>query len=102
MSESICRYRGSKMCKGKGTPGNNTTGRGKSGSSCCPRTLSMASLILIGYAEGLWQRLEQGRKETKSRGQNSTPAFVLGNVSGGHRAHRQMKRVSPTVLVRTP
>jgi hypothetical protein len=38
----------------------------------------------------------------KSCGQNSAPAFVLGNVSGGHRAHRPMKRVSPTVLGRTP
>jgi len=31
----------------------------------------------------------QGRKDVeKSR----PPLFVLGNVSGGHRAHRQMKR----------
>src|ERR1041385_6278382 len=32
----------------------------------------------------------------------TAPAFVLGNVSGGPRAHRPMKRVSSTVLLRTP
>src|SRR6185295_16751909 len=38
------------MCSGKGTPGKRTTGRGKSGSSCWPRTLSVASLICRRYA----------------------------------------------------
>ena len=41
----------------------------------------------------------QGRKEVEK---TRPPLFVLGNVSGGHRAHRPMKRVSPTVLGRTP
>ncbi len=33
----------------------------------------------------------QGRKEVEKI---RPPLFVLGNVSGGHRAHRQMKRGS--------
>src|SRR5678816_1234640 len=49
------------MCNGKGTPGNRTTGRGKSGSSRIPRTLSLASLI----ARGLWQRGEQKSSSSK-------------------------------------
>src|SRR5688572_33386988 len=32
------------MCRGKGTPGNKTTGNGNTGRSVKPRTLSLASL----------------------------------------------------------
>ena len=41
----------------------------------------------------------QGRKEVEKI---RPPLFVLGNVSGGHRAHRQMKRGSIHGAVRTP
>src|SRR6185369_6773872 len=87
------------MCKGKGTPGNSTTGKGKSGSSCNPRTLSLASLIVW-----LATRSDYGR-ETKGvakRQEKFGPRIVLGNGRGGHRAHRPMKRVSSTVFGRTP
>src|ERR1051325_2694285 len=88
------------MCKGKGTPGNSTTGRGKSGSSCNPRTLSLASLI-----DWLATRSDYGRETNsaaKRREKIRPPPCVLGNVGGGHRAHRPMKRVSSTVFGRTP
>src|SRR6185369_15322939 len=80
MSRSICLYRGSKMCKGRGTPGNSTTGRGKSGSSCSPRTLSLASLInLIGY-RGDYGR---GRAGPQRGGKNSAPAIRVGQRERG-------------------
>ena len=41
----------------------------------------------------------QGRKDVEKI---RPPLFVLGNVSGGHRAHRQMKRGSIHGAVRTP
>src|SRR5712692_684039 len=39
------------MCSGIGMPGNSTTGRGKSGNSRTPRTLSKASLMNARFAE---------------------------------------------------
>src|SRR6185295_5787281 len=80
MSSSICRYRGSKMCKGRGTPGNNTTGRGKSGSSCCPRTLSLASLIYLIGSEGI---MADRRAGPQRRRKKSAPAIRVGQRERG-------------------
>src|SRR6185503_6790854 len=98
------------MCSGKGTPGNRTTGKGKSGSSRIPRTLSLASLIVAGdYGrEGSRSHLStsslcnlcvlcvsvvvvtripittgtQRTQRLHREEKNSAPAFVLGNGSG--------------------
>src|SRR5690242_4611536 len=73
------------MCSGNGTPGNRTTGRGKSGSSCWPRTLSVASLI---WKEGLCQSIEQKnsgpriRVGQRQRGPSSTPSDEEGFTYG--------------------
>src|SRR6185295_13881845 len=64
ISSSIWRYLGSKICNGRGTPGNRTTANGNNGSSVTLRTLSSASLISAEECAGdlstkdgaLWQK----------------------------------------------
>src|ERR1044072_4250581 len=82
------------MCKGKGTPGNSTTGRGKSGSSCNPRTLSLASLIVGWLREGIMADRrtapQRGGKKfgprirvgQRTRGPSSTPSDEEGFIHG--------------------
>src|SRR6185503_10433540 len=63
------------MCRGRGTPGNRTTGNGNSGRSESPRTLSLASLIMepdYGRAAG----------RSQLRTEKTWPRAVLGNVAG--------------------
>src|ERR1044071_1935167 len=78
------------MCSGKGTPGNRTTGKGKSGSSRIPRTLSLASLMCARdygreatrsqcVAEKFGPRVRVGQRQ---RGPSSTPSDEEGFTYG--------------------